>query len=99
MKAKKIFLGLTALALVALVVVSCQKSYYCLCITEETQAHPDTIIVNVDNDMNCKHILQLGVQKLDSVGNPVIDSIFNFTCTKIHKDSLSPYNNLHVEQR
>lgn len=95
MKKRNIIL-LASLALVALMVaVSCQKSRYCLCITDET-VNGDTVIVNMDRGNNCKRIMQLGIQKQDAGGYRV-DSIHTYTCTKINKDSLSLYPGLHVQ--
>ena len=95
MKAKKIAFALAAGLLIAVVAFSCQKSHYCLCVSTETPVN-DTMIVNTDNGMSCKRIMQLGIQVQDS-GRYKLDSIHSYTCTKIKKDSLSNYHNLHVQ--
>lgn len=96
MKTRKIFSAIAIVGFILIVAISCQKSRYCLCVSNETPI-ADTVIVNVDNGMNCKHVLQLGIQVQDQ-GSFKVDSIHHYTCTKIKKDSLSNYPNLHQQR-
>lgn len=123
MKSNKIIALLGLALLVVTVAFSCQKSRYCLCVSQDSWhtdtvssynnetgqtettyndfLYRDTIIVNVDNGMSCKGIHQLGVMKqvaTEDGGALVVDSVYEFVCTKIKKDSLGNYNNLHLQQ-
>ncbi|MCF0211471.1 MAG: hypothetical protein HUK17_01045 [Bacteroidales bacterium] len=97
MKAKK-FIALCGIAIAAMALaLSCQKSHYCLCVSDKPVSYAqDTMIVNVDNSMNCKRIQQLGILKQNE-GELEVDSVYSFTCTKLHKDSLANYRNLHLQ--
>ena len=82
-----------ALLIVALLVVvgACQKSRYCLCVSDQTPA-PDTMVVNIDRSMKCKRLQRLGVAT-DHEGERV-KTVYDYTCTQIDKDSVSTYPNL-----
>ena len=61
MKTKKIFTVL-AVALLLTAFGACKKSRYCHCVTKEGE--PDTVVINIDRGMTCKHITDLGIERL-----------------------------------
>lgn len=91
MKTKRIYIIL-AVALVV-IVSACSKNRYCRCVdTDDTSI--DTIIVNVDKSMKCKHLKQIGIERMNSLGGFETDSIHNYFCQEIPHGDVSSINNL-----
>ncbi len=83
---------------------SCKKSRYCFCTSSETET-PDTVIWNLDSGMKCDWLLHTGyqhnVQVLDSATGvyhtETSDVLYSYTCYELDSDTLSSFDNLHVE--
>ncbi|MDO4216691.1 MAG: hypothetical protein Q4D03_00770 [Bacteroidales bacterium] len=93
MKKRNIILILSLL-LVVVIFGACQKSRYCLCITNETTP-PDTVIVNMERGKSCSRIVNMGFEELNDGQTQV--TTHSYTCEKIKKDTVPTYHNLPYE--
>ncbi len=93
MKTRKKILIIATFILVA-AFGACQKSRYCRCITTETPV-PDTVIVNMERNMSCKRIMNMGTEAL--VDGQTQVTVHSYTCEKIHKDTVPTIAHLPYE--
>ena len=91
MKARKILLLLAVATLT--VVAACHSDHYCRCVDIDETAI-DTVIVNVDKDLDCKQIKQIGVEHMTNTGSFNMDSIHNYFCQEIPRGDISSIDNL-----
>lgn len=83
-KASKI-VAIVAIVAVVFSLAACKKSRYCHCIT--TEGKPDTVVVNIDRDMRCNHILEMGFER--RINGQVEVTVQKVSCHELDEDTVA----------